>query len=95
MKVVNKKLESQILRTEKRIKELQARKKEYVKDLIERMKEKDISKLELDTMTITLIEEYLRDEFNEAQFKVDYEDLYKKYLREVNVKESLRIKLIS
>ena len=94
MKVVNKKLEQKILRTEKKIKELQTRKKEYVKDLIERMKEKDISKLELDSMTITLIEDYLRDEFNEAQFKIDHEDLYKKYLQEVNVKGSLRIKLI-
>ena len=63
------------------------------KEILSEMEEKNILKIENDTMTISYIGATGRETFNSKKFRADNPDLYDEYVTISPVKSSIRIKL--
>ena len=63
------------------------------KEILSEMEEKNILKIENDTMTISYIGATGRETFNSKKFRADNPNLYDEYVTISPVKSSIRIKL--
>ena len=63
------------------------------KDILAEMEEKNILKIENETMTISYIGATGRETFNSKKFRADNPDLYDEYCKIIPVKPSIRIKV--
>ena len=63
------------------------------KDILAEMEEKNILKIENDTMTISYIGATGRETFNSKKFRSDNPDLYDEYVTISPVKSSIRIRV--
>ena len=63
------------------------------KEILEEMEEKNIVKIENETMTISYIGATGRETFNSKKFRTDNPNLYDEYCKIIPVKSSIRIKV--
>ena len=61
--------------------------------LIEQMSGKGIKKLEGEKVVVTYVEPYAKELFDTKKFKQEQPELAKKYIKQTQVKETIKIKL--
>lgn len=77
----------------KNMKEAESRVKQLKEGLLSLMRENGCKSFVNDMLSLTRVEERVQNKFDAKAFERDYPDLYKQYLSETKVKESLTIKL--
>ena len=78
---------------EEAMKKLKQEEDKLKKEILTEMEEKNILKIENDTMTISYIGATGRETFNSKKFRADNPDLYDEYCKIMPVKPSIRIKV--
>ena len=78
---------------EEAMKKLKQEEDKLKKEILTEMEEKNILKIENDTMTISYIGATGRETFNSKKFRADNPDLYDEYCKIIPVKPSIRIKV--
>jgi maltodextrin utilization protein YvdJ len=81
---------AEILKVEKQLKE---RKEEIKNQILIEMERKNIKKIDSDTFSITYKEPTEQERFDSIKFKKEHKNMYDEYIKFVNVKSSLLIKL--
>lgn len=76
-----------------KISELEAKRDAFKKQLEEISEAYGFVKLDNEYFTITRVDGYTKDTFDSKKFKEDYAELYKQYVKQSEVKPSIRIKL--
>ena len=91
--VLNAEAVRKIAEFENTMKKLKQAEDKLKKDILAEMEEKDIVKIENETMTISYIGATGRETFNSKKFRADNPDLYDEYVTISPVKSSIRIKV--
>lgn len=84
-------LQNEISRLKNQLKELENIENEFKQIFMEKMKENNIKSFDLGNIKITYIEPTTRKSFDTKKFEAEHKELYGQYLKESQVKESLRI----
>ena len=91
--VLNAEAVRKIAEFENTMKKLKQAEDKLKKDILAEMEEKDIVKIENETMTISYIGATGRETFNSKKFRADNPNLYDEYVTISPVKSSIRIKV--
>ena len=91
--VLNAEAVREIAEFEDTMKKLKQAEDKLKKDILAEMEEKNIVKIENETMTISYIGATGRETFNSKKFRADNPDLYDEYCTISPVKSSIRIKV--
>lgn len=91
--VLNADTVKKIAEFEDAMKKLKQAEDKLKKEILGEMEEKNILKIENDTMTISYIGATGRETFNSKKFRSDNPDLYDEYCKIIPVKPSIRIKV--
>lgn len=83
----------ELINLEKQSEEIEKKKKEIHRMLLEEMENKGIKKYEDDNIIITYIDPTTRETFDSKALKEEDIDTYDKYIKIVNVKSSVRVKI--
>lgn len=75
------------------MKEAETRVRQLKDGLLSLMRENNCKSFSNDSLSLTRVEERTQDKFDAKAFEQDHPDLYKQYLRQTTVKESLTIRL--
>lgn len=75
------------------IAELEAKRDAFKKQLEGLFTQYGVDKLDNEYFTITRVDGYTKESFDSKKFKEDNADLYYKYIKQTEVKPSIRIKL--
>lgn len=84
-------LEDFIANLKAKTKELEAKKTELTKGLLQQMKDNSIKTLETPRMKITVKDSYIQKKVDSTRLKEELPDVYAKYLKETRVAESVVI----
>lgn len=84
-------LEDFIANLKAKTKELEAKKNELTKGLLQQMKDNNIKSLETPRMKITVKDSYVQKKVDSTRLKEEMPDVYAKYLKETRVAESVVI----
>lgn len=84
-------IQTQIKGLKQQLAELEAVENEFKQIFMEKMKENGIKSFDLGNIKITYIEPTTRKSFDTKKFEAEHKELYGQYLKESQVKESLRI----
>ncbi len=90
---IDEETENMFVEYEKRIKLLKEQYDKFKQDLLEKMEEKNVLKIDTDRITFTYIAPTDRETFDSKTFKEEHQDLYDEYVKMSPVKSSLRIKV--
>ena len=74
------------------IKKIEKKQEEMYEQIKVQMEQRGIKKFENDFISITYVEPTTRDTFDSKGLKADNPELYAQYLKEIEVKSSVRIK---
>lgn len=86
-------VQQQITDIEKQVKALDEQKKRIRELLLSEMEAKGIKKLDNDFFSVTYVAPTYKETFDSKKFKVDYEDLYNKYVKISDVKSQIKVSL--
>lgn len=84
-------LQTEISRLKQQLKELENTENEFKQLFMEKMKENNIKSFDLGSVKITYIAPTTRKSFDSKKFELENKEMYKEYLKERSIKESLRI----
>lgn len=84
-------LQTQIQGLKQQLQELEKQENEFKNIFIEKMKENNIKSFDLGNIKITYVAPTTRKSFDSKRFEMENKEVYEQYLKESNVKESLRI----
>ena len=93
MAVLDAEAVRKIAEFEEAMKKLKQAEDKLKKEILGEMEEKNILKIENETMTISYIGATGRETFNSKKFRSDNPDLYDEYCKIIPVKPSIRIKI--
>lgn len=91
--IVAQELIDEITKTEMMAKEVKDRQDEMKSAILKAMEENGIKQIKNDMFTISYTEAHTSERFDSTAFKKDMPNLYEKFLKESNVKSSIRITL--
>jgi regulator of replication initiation timing len=91
--VLNAEAVNKIAEFENAMKKLKQAEDQLKKEILGEMEEKNILKIENETMTISYIASTGRETFDSKKFRADNPDLYDEYVTISPVKSSIRIKV--
>lgn len=91
--LISKEVSLQIAHCEKQIKEIKKREEDMKKALLQAMKDNNVKKYEDDNITVTYVDGYDKESFNQNKFREEHSDMYDEYIEMKPVKESIRIKV--
>ncbi|MCA6775078.1 lambda-exonuclease family protein [Enterococcus mundtii] len=86
--------ELQMLEFEEKAKIIKAQQKDFRDQLYQKMEENDIKKIDTGDLVITRILPTIRKSVDSTKLKKDLPDIYNQYLKEADVKGSIRIKKV-
>lgn len=90
---LNKVTSCQIANFESQIKELKKQEDELKAAILEEMKSKGLVKIETDELSISYVDSFDKEKFDNKKLKKDYPNLYDQYVSMSTVKPSIRIKV--
>lgn len=91
--ILNISTSKQLYEFEKAMKELKEQEDEIKAAILKEMEEKNIRKIESDTLLINYIAPSDRETFDSKKFREEHSDLYDEFVKFTPVKSSVRIKL--
>ena len=92
-RLLTKKRVEQIKEVEAQIELLKKQQQKYKEEVLKRMQEAGLKKVEIDDVTFTVKEAFERTDLDKKKLQVDFPDLVKKYSKTTQVAESLLIKI--
>ena len=84
-------LQTQIQGLKQQLQQLEKQENEFKNIFIEKMKENNIKSFDLGNIKITYVAPTTRISFDSKRLEIENKEVYEQYLKESNVKESLRI----